>query len=148
MGNFTHDVVPSFRGSKMKKREFSIIRNRLGKTQVQMSQLLGVSLKAVQSFEQGWRNVPVHTERQTLLLLALKETGIKKNRPCWSIKNCSEEARQACPAWEFNAGQICWHINGTICAGKPQKTWVQKMKQCRKCEVFEAIFPADALKAR
>jgi DNA-binding XRE family transcriptional regulator len=126
----------------MNKREFSNIRSHLGKTQAQMAQLLGVSLKAVQSFEQGWRNVPVHTERQTLLLLALKGSGIKKTRPCWSLKKCSTEARKSCPAWEFNAGQICWLINGTICAGKPQRSWVQKMKLCRKCDVFESAFPA------
>ncbi len=125
----------------MNKHEFSRIRSALGKTQVQMAQLLGVSLKAVQSFEQGWRNVPVHTERQALLLLALKEDGMKKKRPCWSVRHCSEEAREKCPAWEFNAGQICWLINGTICEGKAQKSWAQKMKRCRRCNVFHSIFP-------
>ena len=48
----------------MNKKEFSQIRNQLGKTQMQMAQLLGVSLKAIQSFEQGWREIPVHAERQ------------------------------------------------------------------------------------
>lgn len=128
----------------MNKHEFSLTRNKLGKTQAQMAQLLGISLKAVQSFEQGWRNVPVHTERQTLFLLALKESGLKKRRPCWSVKNCSAEARRNCPAWEFHAGQICWLINGTICEGKPQKNWVQKMKRCRRCDVFASIFHSQA----
>ena len=41
-----------------------------GKTQNQLARLLGTSFKAIQSFEQGWRNVPAHTERQLLLLLA------------------------------------------------------------------------------
>jgi DNA-binding XRE family transcriptional regulator len=125
----------------MTKREFSLIRSRLGKTQAQMAQLLGISIKAVQSFEQGWRKVPVHTERQTLFLLALKGNGMKKRRPCWAVKKCTREARETCPAWELNAGQVCWLINGTICEGKPQKTWGKKMKQCRKCEVFETLFP-------
>jgi DNA-binding XRE family transcriptional regulator len=125
----------------MTKREFSLIRSNLGKTQAQMAQLLGISLKAVQSFEQGWRKVPVHTERQTLFLLSLKESGMKNRRQCWTVKKCSREARESCPAWEFHAGQMCWLINGTICEGKPQKNWVQKMKRCRKCEVFEGVFP-------
>jgi DNA-binding XRE family transcriptional regulator len=137
----TYDVVQSFRGNQMTKREFSVIRSHLGKTQAQMAQLLGISLKAVQSFEQGWRNIPVHTERQTLFLLSLQGKGLKKRRPCWTVKKCSRETRENCPAWEFHAGQMCWLINGTICAGKPQKSWAQKMKRCRKCEVFEAVFP-------
>jgi DNA-binding transcriptional regulator YiaG len=137
----SYDVVQSLRGTQMTKRELSLIRGKLGKTQAQMAQLLGISLKAVQSFEQGWRKVPVHTERQTLLLLALQGNSMKRRPSCWTVKKCSREARENCPAWEFNAGQMCWLINGTICEGKPQKSWVQKMKRCHKCDVFEAIFP-------
>ena len=37
----------------MKKEEFAKIRQRLGKSQREMAQLLAVSLKAIQSFEQG-----------------------------------------------------------------------------------------------
>ena len=43
------------------KKESSAARQYLGKTQSQMAQVLGVSLKAIQSFEQGWRNIPVHS---------------------------------------------------------------------------------------
>jgi DNA-binding XRE family transcriptional regulator len=131
---------PIKRGSQMNKKEFSQIRYHLGKTQLQLSQLLGVSLKAVQSFEQGWRKVPVHTERQLLLMLALKTSRVNKNRPCWLIKECPAETRENCPAWEFSAGQICWLINGTICEGAPQKSWRHKIQICRKCGVFQSIF--------
>jgi hypothetical protein len=37
-----------------------------------MAQLLGTSLKSIQRFEQGWRNIPVYIERHVLLLTALK----------------------------------------------------------------------------
>jgi DNA-binding XRE family transcriptional regulator len=57
---------------EMKRIQFATIRQHLGKTQNQMARILGVSPKAVQSFEQGWRNIPVHIERQILLILALK----------------------------------------------------------------------------
>jgi DNA-binding XRE family transcriptional regulator len=123
----------------MNKKEFSKIRYYLGKTQLQMAQLLGVSLKAIQSFEQGWRKVPVHTERQSLFLLALKKSPLSKTRPCWSVKKCPVTIRRTCPAWEFEAGQVCWLINGTICHGMTQKSWVKKMEMCRKCEVFAPI---------
>ena len=61
----------------MEKEEFSRIRRYLGKTQSQLAQLLGVSPKAIQSFEQGWRNIPVHTKRQVLFLMALKSSQKK-----------------------------------------------------------------------
>jgi DNA-binding XRE family transcriptional regulator len=130
----------------MDDQEFSSFRQKLEKTQKQMAELLGTSLKTIQSFEQGWRKVPVHVERQMLFLLNLKEGRAKDARPCWEIQNCSVEARQGCPAWEFNAGNLCWFINGTICLGKPQNDWGHKMKVCRKCEVFTKNFGTMALR--
>ncbi len=124
----------------MDKKEFSQIRHHLGKTQKQMAQLLGTSPKAIQSFEQGWRSVPVHTERQVLFLMALKYSQKKTARPCWVIRRCSEETRHKCPAWEFQAGHLCWFINGTICQGKVQKSWQEKMKLCRQCKVYSSVF--------
>jgi DNA-binding transcriptional regulator YiaG len=50
----------------MNPTEFQLIRKELLKTQKQMSELLGISLKAVQSFEQGWRSIPPYVERQAL----------------------------------------------------------------------------------
>jgi len=111
-----------------------------------MAELLGTSLKAVQSFEQGWRKVPVHIERQMLFLLDMKVGQGKGERPCWDIQNCSAQARQGCPAWEFNAGNLCWFINGTICLGKTQNSWSHKMKVCRKCGVFTKHFGTMALR--
>ncbi len=120
----------------MEKKEFSEIRARLGKTQIKMAQLLGISLKAIQSFEQGWRNIPVHIERQVLFLLASRNPPDKKSRCCWLIRKCPLEVRQNCPAWEFQVGHLCWFINGTICHGEVQEGWEKKMKMCRQCEVF------------
>lgn len=125
----------------MGKKEFSRIRHHLGKTQSQMARLLGTSLKAIQSFEQGWRNVPMHTERQALFLLALKKSPHKKNRACWMIRKCPVETRQNCPAWELQAGNLCWFINGTICRGQVRENWQKKMKICRQCTVFQTMLP-------
>ena len=123
-------------GNTLDRKEFSSLRQKLQKTQKQMAELLGASLKAVQSFEQGWRKVPVHIERQMLFLMCTKQ-GIPRNpRPCWDIRDCSPENREACPAWEFNVGDLCWFINGTICQGKARGSWGKKMKVCRNCEVF------------
>jgi hypothetical protein len=124
------------------KNEFSKVRQCLGKTQSQMAQLLGVSLKAIQSFEQGWRNIPVHIERQVLFLLASRKSSPREERPCWVTRKCPMEIRQNCPAWEFQVGNLCWFINGTICQGRVQTNWGKKMKICRQCKVFQAMLPA------
>jgi hypothetical protein len=123
------------------KDEFSVIRKLLAKTQRQISDLLAVSLKAVQSFEQGWRTVPVHVERQLLFLAA--KASQKNGRPkrCWTATNCSAAARKTCPAWEFRCGELCWFVNGTACHGKIHLDWESKMKGCRKCPVFQSQFP-------
>jgi hypothetical protein len=110
----------------------------LQKTQKEMADLLGTSIRAVQSFEQGWRKVPSLIERQMLFLATRKEKFQRNIRPCWEVRKCSPDLREACPAWEFRVGDLCWFINGTVCKGKPEKNWSQKMKVCRKCEVFRA----------
>jgi DNA-binding XRE family transcriptional regulator len=126
------------------RKEFSSLRQRLRKTQREMAELLGTSLKAVQSFEQGWRKVPVHIERQALFLISTRRGGSRKSRPCWDVRGCSPEIRESCPAWEFNLGHLCWFVNGTICRGKTQGGWPQKMKVCRSCEVFaQTIKPGN-----
>jgi len=126
----------------MEKEELSRIRRYLGKTQSQLAQLVGVSFKAIQSFEQGWRNIPVHIERQVLLLLTLKSGDLaKKNGPCWEIRKCPDETRRTCPAWEFDVGHLCWFISGTICQGRARQSWRKKMQLCRKCKVFDNMLP-------
>jgi len=120
----------------MDRKEFQALRKNFDKTQKQMAQLLGTSLKAVQSFEQGWRKIPTHVERQILFLQVLKRGIDEEIHPCWDIRSCPTQTRDACPAWEFNAGRLCWFITGTMCQGKAQESWSQKMKICRKCEVF------------
>ena len=123
----------------MDNKEFARLRKNLGKTQKQMAQLLGVSIKAVHSYEQGWRSIPAHAERQMLFLISNKRGNSKANKPCWTIKKCALKKKKECPAWEFKSGKLCWFINGTICDGIVYKDWREKMKSCRSCEVFTNI---------
>jgi DNA-binding XRE family transcriptional regulator len=122
------------------KQQFAKIRNILGKTQKEMAQILGTSIKAVQSFEQGWRRVPTHTERQALFLLSSRLSGGRKDTPCWTLRTCPEDIKHSCPAWEFHAGHLCWFVNGTVCHGEIQSSWQKKMTICRRCEVFQDRF--------
>lgn len=126
----------------MDKTEFARIRDSLGKTQGQMAELLHTSLKAIQSYEQGWRVIPAHAERQMLLLLSMK-ARTRDQKPCWVLRKCSAERKRNCPAWEFKAGKLCWFINGTLCEGTSRRDWKDKMKVCRPCKVLESMLGAD-----
>lgn len=125
-------------------KEFLYFRKKLNKTQKEMAQLLGASVKAIHSYEQGWRSVPVHVERQVFFLVSRKRgAGIRRDS-CWVTKKCPREQRERCPAWEFQAAHLCWFINGTICEGAVQTDWNKKMTMCRSCEVLQGFLNPEA----
>jgi len=128
----------------MESTTFKDIRARLDKTQKQLSQLLGISIKAVHSYEQGWRKIPHHVERQLLFLYSrIFLTENQARIMCWDFLDCPEARQKNCPAREFNAGDLCWFINGTQCSGKIHDTWQEKMADCRTCKVFNQFFTSD-----
>ena len=122
----------------MESHEFKRFRKKLDKTQQGMARLLGISVKAIRSYEQGWRSIPAHAERQLLFLTAKKNETLKPQKPCWIVKKCKNDRKEECPAWEFHAGTLCWFINGTICSGTDQKSWAEKIEICKKCKAFPA----------
>lgn len=123
----------------MDSKEFFRARKILDKTQKQLAELLGTSIKAIHSYEQGWRSVPAHVERQMFFLLSRARGQNKGPKLCWVIKKCPPERKKQCPAWEFQAGRLCWFINGTICEGIVQKDWKTKMDICRSCEILKSL---------
>ena len=128
----------------MESNTFKDIRARLNKTQKEIAQLLGVSTKAIHSYEQGWRKIPHHVERQLLFLLS--RTILANNKTlenCWDIQKCPDKKLKKCPAWEFNSGELCWFINGTKCNGEAHNTWEAKMEECRACKVFNNFFEEE-----
>jgi DNA-binding XRE family transcriptional regulator len=112
------------------------IRRALGKSQSELAELLAVSTRAVQSYEQGWRDTPLHVQKAAAMLLFL---SWRKTRtwvaPCWEIKKCSEEKRDCCPAYEMRAGEFCWMVNGTQCGQAHHRTWETKIELCQECPV-------------
>jgi hypothetical protein len=119
----------------MDRSEFKLIRKKIAKTQKQTAQLLGVSLKAVHSYEQGWRTVPPAVERH-LYFLVSRQNRAEGRRPCWEMKECPASRKAGCPAAEFNSGDLCWLVNGSHCSGEDQGSWESKMAICRNCSVF------------
>ena len=121
----------------MTKEEFSVARKKLGKTQKKLAELLGMSLKTIHSYEQGWRTIPAHIERQIYFLL-INQRGRKTTlTPCWEKKLC--EVKEECPAWEFQSGHLCWFVCGTKCDCTHDTSQREKIEICKKCDIFTAL---------
>jgi DNA-binding transcriptional regulator YiaG len=102
---------------RMSGAEFAKLRGSLGKSQRELAELLGLSLKAVESYEQGWRNVPSHVARLLyFLLFKLNEDDIEAEDPCWTSKNCPDDRRAKCVAYVAKEGRFCWFFTGRLCA--------------------------------
>ena len=46
----------------------------------------------------------MHIERQILPILALKRHVAREDKPCWLVRDCPEERKRGCPAWQIEAG--------------------------------------------
>ena len=105
-----------------------------------MADLLGVSKKAVQSYEQGWRNVPPHIEQMLLLQAILcRGADLKKMPSCWKQVRCKPSVRARCPASHIPVAGFCWLVTGTLCHGERVGTWKAKRSRCLKCVVLERL---------
>ncbi len=124
----------------MDSNHFKEVRSQLNKTQKDLAHLLGISIKAIHSYEQGWRKIPHHVERQLLFILSRLVQSDKPMENCWDIMGCPKNKLENCPAWEFKAGDLCWFINGTKCNGQTHRSWENKMEECRVCHVFLNFF--------
>jgi transcriptional regulator with XRE-family HTH domain len=121
----------------MKKDEFFKIREKLDKTQKEMAALLGVSIKTVESYEQGLRNIPANTARLVyFLLFKLNMDKFNGKELCWDMNKCPPHIRESCVSWAAKEGFFCWFITGNVCAGKkfisPHAT-----DSCFNCNFFK-----------
>ena len=83
-----------------------------------------------------------------------RATAIKIN--CWEFKKCGrqpgghkEKELGTCPVTVHgdldgghegkNGGRACWVIAGSLCGGKIQGTYAEKLKDCRKCDFMALV---------
>ena len=111
------------------------IRKKIGMTQSSLSKALGVSIRAVQSYEQGWRDVPTHIMVQLLVLAAAYYTGGERKK-CWEIMGCTPESMKKCPCCKTD-GMLCWLVTGRQSA--PCKDGDNDISACLKCPVVQQI---------
>lgn len=77
-------------------------------------------------------------------------------RNCWEEKNCGRQpggdqvgALGECPAVSafachrvnngINGGRACWAVAGTLCGGKVQGRFADKIKGCANCDFFHQV---------
>jgi DNA-binding XRE family transcriptional regulator len=114
------------------------IRKALGKNQGEFAALLGMSKRAVQSYEQGWRPVPDHIVKCAALLVFLKwRKAHRKQAACWDILKCPAAVRSRCRVYEFAAGDLCWLLIGCRCEVKAKRARRDPLAGCRECEVMQ-----------
>jgi len=114
------------------------IRKALGKSQSQMAALLGVSTRAIQSYEQGWRTPPATVLKLAAYMLYLKRSGPVSAScpPCWEVRHCDPAERVDCFASQIGEGHCCWLVTGNACGKKTFPSWPAKLAHCRGCPVI------------
>lgn len=91
------------------------VRKAVGMTQVAFAGVLGVSVRAVQSYEQGWRDIPPATLLHMFAVLASIRRPALGEVPCWDLTGCSEAVRNGCRSHRLNEGLFCWLVAGNAC---------------------------------
>ena len=122
------------------------IRSTLGRTQSELAAALGISTKAVQSYEQGWRSVPVRVLIQLVVLLALYRKQAMDDVPCWEIRKCPSKLREACTSFKIGRGQFCWFVGSQDCRPVPIPAGeTEDALPCMRCPVVKRLLrgPAD-----
>ena len=116
------------------------IRAELGLSQSVLASLVGVSARAIQSYEQGWRRPSEMVERSFLLLLIAFRNGNQLARArCWEAMKCVPETRDQCIAYLTSQGHLCWFLTGTMCHGQNRRCWDEKLRECLKCSFMQGL---------
>jgi len=75
---------------------------------------------------------------------------------CWDLKKCgrqpggskalelgvcaaSTDAKADGLNGGHNGGRICWALTGTLCGGKVQGTFAEKLGNCMECEFYKLV---------
>jgi len=122
---------------RMGSADFARIRGLLGRSQRELADVLGLSVKAVESYEQGWRRVPAAVERILyFLLFKVNEESLRDEAPCWEATACPDARRENCVAWLAKEGRYCWFFTGRLCSQAESG----HADSCYACGVFASLF--------
>jgi len=129
--------ITSDKKSSLESERVRQIRAKVGMTQAEVAQALGVSIRAIQSYEQGWREVPTHIMVQMLVLAAAHHTLPGERKSCWEITGCPSERQAKCPCRRTD-GRLCWLVSGRLCSGLVAGDG-HDLQRCMNCPVIQQI---------
>lgn len=116
------------------------IRAEMGLSQSELAGLVGIGIRAIQSYEQEWRQPSEMVERMLLLLLVAYRNGAEFSRTrCWEQKECSPNVRERCIAYLTRQGHLCWFLTGTMCERGRRKSWSNKLEMCIGCSFMQSL---------
>jgi DNA-binding XRE family transcriptional regulator len=115
------------------------MRESVGWTQAEAAYFLGVSKKAIESYEQGWRHPPQTVCKQMLTLVALQKGYPKGYKPCWEIMRCSPAVRDACFCARKLNGHFCWMTCSANCHQHLDGEKTEKVACCFHCPVVKQL---------
>jgi len=74
------------------------------------------------------------------MLFPYQNGDLLHNKPCWEHMQCKQDVNhdESCPAYP-HFGRICWAVAGTLCAGKIQGTYAQKIHDCHRCGYYRMV---------
>ena len=109
------------------------IRKALKMTQATVARTLGISVRAIQSYEQGWRDVPDAILIQLLVLVAAYKGAALNSESCWDVTGCPPERQKLCPS-KKTGGHLCWFVSGRLCGDSKTKDSNEPLP-CLTCPV-------------
>jgi len=110
------------------------VREELAVSQAELADLLGVSARAVQSCEQGWRRPGPALEKSLLLLLLAARNGPHFGESaCWQASKSPHAACDQCFVRRSRQGHLCWLLSGNVCGGRRLRSWSDKKTMCGEC---------------
>jgi DNA-binding XRE family transcriptional regulator len=116
--------------------ELKRLRTIMGWTQCQAATFLGLSKKAIESYEQGWRRIPERVLQDLLTLVAAKRRYPGSFRPCFKVLNCPDTFRDVCFCRSKMAGRFCW-LTASACCHQNHPEFGKGMTVCLRCPVVQ-----------
>lgn len=55
------------------------------------------------------------------------------------VCSASTDVKNAATNGGMAAGRFCWKVAGTLCGGKVQGTYADKMMNCSVCDFYKAV---------
>ncbi len=102
---------------------------------LQIQQSLERIIEQSSKVERLTSGIRIH-ELPRLLTLSLNERLTEEKVNCWEFKKCGRDRTGDCPVVGENAGHICWMVAGTMCGGKVQGAFAEKVGNCKECDFY------------